>query len=391
MNQEIPMAIPDLSGNEQKYASEAVASSWISSIGPFIKRFETEFAESCNCDYALGTSSGTTALHLAVSGLGLKPGDEVIVPSLTYISTANAVTYCGATPIFVDVDPATWCIDPTKIEAAITNKTKGIIPVHLLGHPADMDPIVNLATTHGLWVVEDAAEAIFARYKGRLCGSLGNAAIFSFFGNKVLTSGEGGAVSCNDIHLRNRLSQLRGQGMDPNRRYHFPIIGFNYRMTNVAAAILCGQMERRDEILARRKEIVKLYDQQLATISGIYVRTNASWATVSPWLASCIVNPDIFGCDRNELAKGLRAEGIDTRPLFEPIHRMPPYREAAKQRKTELPTTDRLADYGLMLPTYPQLSNDQVLFICERIREHGTGSNLQLPSRISCMQWLRAA
>ena len=137
--------------------------------------------------------------------------------------------------------------------------------------------------------------------------------------------------------------------------------------------------------------MVKLYDQQLATIPGIYVRTNASWATVSPWLASCIVNPDIFGCDRNELAKGLRAEGIDTRPLFEPIHRMPPYREAAKQRKTELPTTDRLADYGLMLPTYPQLSNDQVLFICERIREHGTGNNLQIPSRISCMQWLRAA
>ena len=162
-------------------------------------------------------------------------------------------------------------------------------------------------------------------------------------------------------------------------------------MTNVAAAILCGQMERRDEILARRKEIVKLYDQQLATIPGIYVRTNASWATVSPWLASCIVNPDIFGCDRNELAKDLREEGVDTRPLFEPIHRMPPYREAAKQRSTELPTTDRLADYGLMLPTYPQLSNDQVLFICARIREHGTGSNLHIPSKISGMQWLRAA
>ncbi len=177
--------------------------------------------------------------------------------------------------------------------------------------------------------------------------------------------------------------------MDPNRRYHFPIIGFNYRMTNVAAAILCGQMERRDEILARRKEIVKLYDQQLATIPGIYVRTNASWATASPWLASCIVNPDIFGCDRNELANSLKATGIDTRPLFEPIHRMPPYREAAKQRSTELPTTDRLADYGLMLPTYPQLSNDQVLFICDRIREHGTGSNTQ--SKTSGIHWLRAA
>lgn len=371
MARKIPMAVPDLSGNELRYASEAVASNWISSTGDFLNRFENEFAEACNCDYALGTSSGTTALHLAVSALGLGPGDEVIVPSLTYIATANAVTYCGATPVFVDVDPNTWCLDPTKIEAAITNQTRGILPVHLLGHPADMDPIVNLAVTHGLWIVEDAAEAIFARYKGRLCGSLGNAAAFSFFGNKVLTSGEGGAVSLNDPLLQKRMSMLRGQGMDPNRRYHFPIVGFNYRMTNVAAAILCGQLERRHEMLARRQEIVELYSRELVAIPGIILREDASWATPSPWLACCLVHREQFGCDRDQLAEALRDHGIDSRPLFEPLHQLPPYRQAARERGTRLPVTDRLAGAGLMLPTYPQLTDDDVRAICDCIHETG--------------------
>lgn len=389
MTQTIPMAIPDLSGNEQRYAAEAVASSWISSTGQFLDRFEGEFAEACNCDYALGTSSGTTALHLAVAALGLGPGDEVIVPSLTYIATANAVTYCGATPIFVDVDPDTWCLDPTKIEAAITPHTKGIIPVHLLGHPADMDPIVQLAVTHGLWVVEDAAEAIFATYKGRLCGSLGNAAAFSFFGNKVLTSGEGGAVTLNDPLLQRRMAMLRGQGMNPNRRYHFPVVGFNYRMTNVAAAILCGQMERRHDIIMRRQEIVSLYTRELSGLAGIHVREDAAWAGTSPWLASCLVEPTHFGCDRDQLATSLKAAGIDTRPLFEPLHQLPPYRREAQQRGTVLPVTDRLAETGLMLPTYPQLSDDDVLFICRCIQTHGNVTPWQPLSHTS--QTKRAA
>ena len=368
MQTSIPMAMPDLSGNEQQYATEAVASSWISSSGAFLERFEAEFAEACNCDIALGTSSGTTALHLAVAALGLAPGDEVIVPSLTYIATANAVTYCGATPVFVDVDPVTWCVDPIRIEEAITPQTKGIIPVHLLGHPADMDPIVELAATHGLWVVEDAAEAIFATYRGRLCGSLGTAAAFSFFGNKVLTSGEGGAVTVNDLTLARRLSMLRGQGMDPKRRYHFPIVGFNYRMTNVAAAILCGQLERRQAIVARRRDIVSLYNQHLADIPGISVRNDAPWATTSPWLASCLIDAEQFGCNREQLALSLKASGVDTRPFFEPLHRLPPYRIAATERGTKLPITDALASSGLMLPTYPTLTDEQVAFICETIR-----------------------
>lgn len=367
----IPVAMPDLSGNEQAYAAEAVASSWISSSGAFLDRFEREFAAACGTPHAVATSSGTTALHLAVSTLGLGPGDEVLVPAMTYVATANAVTYCGATPVFVDVDPETWCVDPRRLEEAITRRTKGIIPVHLLGHPADMDPINDLAETHGLWVVEDAAEATFARYKGRPVGSLGRAAAFSFFGNKIITGGEGGAVTFADDGLERRMRMLRGQGMDPDRRYHFPLVGFNYRLTNVAAAILCAQMERRESIAARRREIMALYAAELADVPGIGLRQDASWAEAAGWMASCLVDPGRFGCRRDELAEALRDRGIETRPLFVPIHRLPPYESPARKRRAELPVTDQLAALGLMLPTYTQLTDDDVRHVCRTIRELG--------------------
>lgn len=368
---QIPVSMPDLSGHEAAYAAEAVTSTWISSSGSFLDRFEREFAAACGCRYALGTSNGTTALHLAMATLGIGPGDEVIVPSMTYIATANAVTYCGAEPVFVDIEPETWCIDPRRIEDAITPRTKGIVPVHLLGHPADMDPIVELAKTHGLWVIEDAAEATFAEYRGRMVGSLGNAATYSFFGNKIITSGEGGAVTFNDPLLERRMKMLRGQGMDPDRRYHFPIVGFNYRMTNVAAAILCGQMERRDEIVRRRREIVDLYVSLLSDVPGIAIRQDAEWAVTAPWMFSCMVDPAAFGCRRDDLAESLKERGIDTRPMFIPIHRLPPYRRGAKKRGTVLPVTDRLGALGIMLPTYSLMTDDDVHHVCETIREIG--------------------
>jgi len=367
----IPVSMPDLSGNEQAYAAEAVASSWISSSGSFLERFEREFAEACGTKHALATSNGTTALHLALATLGVGPGDEVIVPSMTYIATANAVTYCGATPVFVDIDPDTWCLNPRLIEAAITRHTKGIIPVHLLGHPADMDAINGVASTHGLWVVEDAAEATFARYKGRPVGSLGDAATFSFFGNKIITCGEGGAVTFSDPRLERRMRMLRGQGMDPARRYHFPIIGFNFRLTNVAAAILCGQMERREAIVSRRLAIVARYERELTDVPGISLRQDAPWAESAAWMASCLVAPGRFGCRRDELAIALSERGIDTRPMFIPIHRLPPYEQAARNRQTNLPVTDKLGSRGLMLPTYPQMTDDDVRHICQAIREIG--------------------
>jgi perosamine synthetase len=367
----IPVSMPDLQGNEQAYAADAVASSWISSSGRYLDRFQHEFAEACGCRFAFGTSSGTTALHLALAALGVGPGDEVIVPSMTYVATANAVTYCGATPVFVDIEPSTWCIDPAAIEQAITPRTKGIIPVHLLGHPADMDPILELARIHGLWVVEDAAQATFATYRGRVVGSLGDAAAFSFFGNKVLTSGEGGAVTFSNPRLEQRIAMLRGQGMDPQRRYYFPIVGFNYRMTNVAAAILCAQMERRQELLQRRQRLLDIYAERLTDIPGIALRDDATWATTTPWMASCLVDAGRFGCTRDELADSLKRHGIDTRPMFIPIHRLPPYQSSARKRRTALPVTDRLSALGLMLPTYSQLAAEDAVRICDAIRTVG--------------------
>ena len=366
--------------SEQAYAADAVASTWISSSGKYLDRFEREFADACECRFALATSNGTTALHLALAALGVGPGDEVIVPSMTYIATANAVTYCGAEPVFVDIEPTTWCLDPARIEDAITPRTKGIIPVHLLGHPADMDPILAIARMHGLWVVEDAAQATFATYRGRVVGGMGQAATFSFFGNKILTSGEGGAVTFQDPLLEQRMRMLRSQGMDPHKRYHFPIVGYNHRMTNVAAAILCGQMERREQFVARRRRILQLYAESLADIPGIQLREDAAWAGVAPWMASCLVDPGRFGCLRDDLAAALGRAGIDTRPMFIPIHRLPPYRKAAKKRGTMLPVTDRLGSLGLMLPTFPQLSDDDVRRVC---REIGTIGREKLGRRRS--------
>lgn len=367
MSIDIPVAIPDLSDLERKYALEAIDSTWISSTGPFIQRFEKLFAELCGTRASIAVCNGTVALHLALLTLDVRPGDEVIVPSLTYIATANAVRYVGAEPVFVDVDPQTWCIDPKKIEDAITPRTKGIIPVHLYGHPADMDAINRIAGIHGLWVVEDSAEAPLATYKGRPTGSLSPISTFSFYGNKVFTCGEGGALTLSDPHLELRARTLRGQGVDPNRRYYFPVTGYNFRLTNLAAALLCGQLERREEILARRHAIFKLYRDLLEGTRGLGFQPVAEWATISPWLF-CITVEAGFGRTRDELMAALAEQGIDTRPFFIPLHKLPPFRESAQLRKTELPVTDRISAAGINLPTYGGMSDADVTKIADVIK-----------------------
>lgn len=364
----IPVATTDLGGNEEQYVCEAIRSSWISSSGAFLSRFEREFAEACETRFCLGVSNGTTALHLALAGLNLQPGEEVIVPSMTYIATANAVRYCGGEPIFVDVDPNTWCITAQTIAEAITPRTRGIIVVHLLGQPADMDPIMQVASTHGLWVVEDSAEAPFATYKGTPVGGIGQVATFSFYGNKMLTSGEGGAITFQDPHLERRFRMLRGQGMDPDKRYFFPIVGFNYRMTNVAAALLCAQMERRGEIQWRRRAVWSQYVERLARIPGIELRPPHDWSEISPWMFACLVDEDRLGVNRDELAAALLQRGIETRPMFVPLHRLPPYRDVAR-RTPPLPVTDLLGDQGIMLPTFTTLTEAQVARVCDTIGE----------------------
>jgi perosamine synthetase len=363
----IPVASADVSGNEEQYVVEAIRSSWISSSGAFVDRFEREFAELCGARHALGCANGTVALHLGLLGLGLRPGDEVIVPSMTYIATANAVRYCGAEPVFVDVDPNTWCLDPAALEQAITPRTRGIIAVHLLGHPADMDAINEVAAIHGLWVVEDAAEAHLATYKGRPVGGLGSLATFSFFGNKIFTCGEGGAVTINDDQLCVRLKTLRGQGMDPRRRYFFPVVGYNYRLTNIACAMLCAQFERREAILSRRREIVSRYNTQFAEVPGVELQPIAPWATHAPWMYAVVIDPQKFGRTRDEVMAGLAERGIDSRPFFVPIHTLPPYRDA--RVAGELLHTDALGQNGIMLPTYNQLTDDAIDEVVQCFRD----------------------
>lgn len=360
MSFDIPVAIPDLGGNEGKYVQDAIESTWISSTGSYINRFEQTFSELCGTRATIAVCNGTVALHLALLTLDVRPGDEVIVPSLTYIATANAVRYVGAEPVFVDVDPETWCMDPRLIEDAITPRTKGIIPVHLYGHPADMDAIMHLAAVHGLWVVEDAAEAPLATYKGRPTGGLAPIATFSFYGNKVFTCGEGGALTLSDPHLEMRARTLRGQGMDPQRRYYFPVTGYNFRLTNLACAILCGQLERRELIFERRHQIFALYRELLAPVSGIGLQPVAPWATIAPWLFCITIDPHVFGCNREQVAQALADDKIDSRPFFLSLHQLPPFREGSRKRGEQLPVTEKLSAEGLNLPTYPAMTDDDV-------------------------------
>lgn len=364
----IPVAIPDLSGNEEKYVVDAIRSTWISSTGPYIQRFENKFAELCGTKAAISVSNGTVALHLALLALDVGPGDEVLVPSLTYIATANAVRYVGAEPVFVDVDPKTWCIDPNLLEDNISRRTKGIIAVHLYGHPADMDAINHIAAVHGLWVIEDAAEAHLARYKGRQVGGLASMATFSFYGNKIFTSGEGGAVMLNDPQMEVRIRMLRGQGVDPQRRYFFPITGYNFRLTNVACALLCAQLERREQILERRRLIYEQYLDKLAGIPGIQFQPVAEWAEPAHWLFCITVNAAEYGCSRDELMDLLEKEGIETRPFFIPLHNLPPFREEARLRREHLPVTDLLGATGINLPTFTGLTEQDIETISNAIR-----------------------
>lgn len=364
----IPVAAPDLSPLERRYVAEAVASSWISSTGPFVERFEREWAALTGARSAVAVANGTVALHVALLALGAGPGDEVLVPSLTYIAAANAVRYVGAEPVFVDADPATWCLDPAHLAASVTPRTKGIIAVHLYGHPADMDAINAAASARGLWVVEDAAEAHFARYKGRPVGTLGTIGTFSFYGNKVITSGEGGAITLNDPALEARVRMLRGQGMDPERRYFFPMVGYNYRLTNVACALLCAQLERREQLVARRRRVFNGYRRRLRGIPGIGFQPVAPWAEPAPWLFCITVDEEEYGVSRDALMDHLAKAEIETRPFFIPIHTLPPYSEASRRRGDRLPVTERLGAAGMNLPTYGALRGPQIEQVAQAVR-----------------------
>jgi perosamine synthetase len=358
----IPVAAPDLTGNEAKYVQECLESTWISSAGRFIATFEAAFAEFCGVDHAIGTNNGTSALHLCLLGLGVGPGDEVIVPTLTYIATANVVRYCGATPVLADCEPLAMTIDVEDVRRKITTRTKAIIPVHLYGHAADMVELNKLAEEHGIAVLEDAAEAHGAEVAGRRVGSLGVCNAFSFFGNKILTTGEGGAVTTDDDDLAARVRIYRGQGMDPNRRYWFPIVGYNYRMTNIAAAIGLAQLEDIEHKIATRRRIREGYDVRLAGCSLVRTPIDPKWSSSVNWLYTVLL--DIATAeDRDRVGAQLADAGIETRPVFYPLHQMPSYFEAGGV----YPVADSCARRGLSLPTHAQLDDDDLDWICQQL------------------------
>lgn len=362
----IPVAAPMLIGNEREYVLNCLESTWISSNGEFVERFEAGFAEFCGAKHALSCTNGTVALHVALVALGVGPDDEVIVPTLTYVATANAVAYCGARPVFVDSEPATWNMDPAQVESKINQRTKGIIVVHLYGHPVDMDPIMAIARRHGLFVVEDAAEAHGAEYKGRRVGAIGDVGTFSFYGNKLITTGEGGMVVTNDDRLARHIRQLKRQGIDPKRRYWFPIVGYNYSMTNVTAAIGLAQLEKIDWHLERRFEIAGWYIEHLQRIPGLVWQHEMDWAKHIYWMFSVLLDDD-HGRDRNDVMDALQLRGIETRPTFYPMHWLPPYRDS--EGPQEFPVAERIARTGINLPTWAGLTREDVHDVCESLVE----------------------
>jgi perosamine synthetase len=360
----IPISNPALVGNELKYVTDCVQSSWVSSLGKYVTGFEEAFADFCGVDHAVTCSNGTTALHLALGALGVEPGDEVIVPTLTYVATANAVVYCGAKPVFVDGEPRTWNMDPAQIEAQITPRTKGIIVVHLFGHSVDMDPILEIARRHGLFVLEDAAEAHGAEYKGRRVGAIGDAATFSFFGNKIITTGEGGMITTNDGALADEMRRLKNHGMDPKRKYWFPTVGYNYRLTNVASALGLAQLEKIDWHLEQRQQIGGWYREFLAGVPGLSWQAEEPWARHVWWLFT-IVMDETIPLSRFDVLAGLKERGVEGRQIVYPITQLPPYENAAGTGA--YPIADRVVDRGVHLPTWSGLKREQVEFVCQSL------------------------
>lgn len=371
-----PIMQPLLNGNELAYVSDCIKTGWISSQGAYVKRFEKEFAEYCGAEYAVAVSNGTVALHLALAALDIKEGDEVIVPDLTFAASVNAIIYTGATPVIVDVDKTTWTISIADIEKNITPKTKAIMPVHLYGHPCHMDEIMAIAKKHNLFVVEDAAEAIGAKYKGQHVGTIGDASTFSFFGNKTITTGEGGMVFFKNKEAYEKAMVLRDHGMSKTRRYWHDHVGFNYRMTNMQAAIGCAQLERINEFVEAKRDLAKKYNAILSETNCFTLPPQESWAINGYWLYTSILN-ESAGITRDDLMGKMMMNGVETRAVFFPLHEMPPYK--GYKTKSTFENSDYISKQGISLPSSVNITSEeldnikhaiQTIFQSQKIAEH---------------------
>jgi len=369
----IPVCEPVLQGNELEYLKKCVETNWISSAGQYIEDFEKEFSRLCGTKYGISTTSGTTALHLALVTLGVGPGDEVIIHTFTMIATANVVTHLGAHPVLIDAESRTWNIDTDKIEEKITKRTKAIMPVHTYGHPAEMDKIMELAKKYNLYVVEDAAEAHGAEYRGRKIGSIGDCACFSFYANKIITTGEGGMITTNNKEIAEIATNLRDHGFSEKRHFWHRYVAFNYRMTNLQAAIGVAQVERFSQFVEARIKNARLYNSYLKDVSGITLPPETEGIKNVYWMYSILVE-DEFGMTRDKLRACLAKRGIETRTFFIPMHFQPIYYKQYKGEK--FPVSEDLCRKGMYLPSSSGLTKSEIKFIVESIRDAKAGKIL---------------
>lgn len=359
----VSLDAPSIGELEKEYVMRALESGFVSSVGPMVSEFEERFAAYVGASYSVATVNGTAALHLALRLLGIGPGDEVIVPALTFIATANPVIYVGATPVVVDVDPLTWNIDPAEVEKVITERTRAVIPVHLYGNPVDMQRIMELARNHDLYVVEDATEALGSTYKGQHAGTFGDIGVFSFNGNKIITTGGGGMLVTNNPELATRARLLVNQGRVPKTiEYEHLEVGYNYRLTNLQAALGLAQLERLPEFLAVKRRNSALYRELLKETPGLEWQQELDGAVSNWWLFSVLIDPGTFGSDRNSVREKLIAAGVQVRPLFKPLTKQPVYKNHSLNG---CPIAESLHEKGLNLPGASFLTMEDIRQVCQ--------------------------
>jgi len=363
----IPIAVPSLGTKELEYVSECIKSTWISSKGKFITNFEEKFAYYINAKYGIAVTNGTVALHLALATLGVGPQDEVIVPAFDMIAASNAVLYTGAKPVLADSEPNTWNIDTDEIAKKITKKTKAIIVVHLYGHPANMDPIMKIAEDYDIYLIEDAAEAHGAEYKGRKVGSIGDIGCFSFYANKIITTGEGGMLTTNNAEVAERARKLRDQSYNMKLRNWLvhDEIGYNYRMTSLQAAVGLAQLERIEDFIKIHRENARLYNSLLKKVNGINLPPEEPWAKNVYWMYTVLVDEKGFGISRDELMIELEKTGIDCRSVFYPVHKQPAYKDMFKGET--YPIAEDLSKKGVNLPSGNTTTKEQIKYVTESI------------------------
>jgi perosamine synthetase len=366
-----------LADRESEYVGTCIKTGWISSSGPLIEEFEQKWSQYCGRKYGVSVCNGTAALQVSVSALHLAEGDEVIMPTFTIISCALAVVYAGGTPVLVDVDPRTWTMDVAQIADKITPRTKAIMVVHIYGHPVDMDPIIALADRHGLAIIEDAAEAHGAEYlsqrnstapQWKRCGSFGTASCFSFYANKLITTGEGGMVLTDDPELAGTLRSLRNLYFQPERRFSHEELGFNFRFTNMQAALGLAQLERMDQIVARKRWMGQEYTKRLQGIAGLQLPVEEPWAKSVYWMYGVVLSEDM-GMDASGFATKLADRGVDTRPFFLGMHEQPVFQRRGLFQGERYPIAERLAQQGLYLPSGMALTEEQLEYVAKTVRE----------------------